>query len=119
MDYREKKIEERIKLKDARLNKTELSIGFRWAVNCAINFVPKDLLGTKEGFKEVKEWYKRFMELDADFMEKHLPYREVTYEPITPATPEEAEAVQRKIEAVQAELINNEDKAKREEAENQ
>jgi len=43
--------------------------------------------------------------------------REVTYEPVL-ATPEEAEAVQRKIEAVQAELINNEDKAKLQEAEN-
>jgi len=38
--------------------------------------------------------------------------REVTYEPITPATPEEAEAVQRKIEEVQAELISNEEKEK-------
>ena len=44
--------------------------------------------------------------------------REVTYEPITPATPEEEEAVQRKIEEVQAKLITNEDKAKLQEAEN-
>jgi len=43
--------------------------------------------------------------------------REVTYEPVS-ATPEEAEALQRKIEEVRAQGISNEEKAKLQEAEN-
>jgi len=70
---REKLIQERIKKKDIRQNKTELSIGFRWAVNCAIAFLPEKLKGTDEGFKQVKKWQEEFTNIDREFMIDNLP----------------------------------------------
>ncbi len=71
-ETRQKKIEEAIKKKEVRQSKTELSIGFRWAINVTIAFMPEDLRGTKKGFSFIEKWYPKFQELDREYMLDHI-----------------------------------------------
>ena len=64
--------------KQKRQTKTEISIGFRWAVNCAINFLPEQLKGTDQGFGEVKKWIDYFVGLDREFMLDNMPQEDWT-----------------------------------------
>lgn len=72
-DEKQKRIDVAIKNKEVRQSKTEMSIGFRWAVNCAINFLPEKEKGTSAGFKKVEKWYPKFMDLDRNYMIENMP----------------------------------------------
>ena len=71
------RIAEAIKKKDIRQSKTEISIGFRWAVNVAIAFLPEELKGTKKGFRAVKKWYEEFESWDREHMLENMPIEPV------------------------------------------
>jgi len=66
-------IAEAIKKKEVRQNKTELSIGFRWAINVAVAFLPEKLKGTQRGFNQIKKWAEKFMDFDREYMLANMP----------------------------------------------
>ena len=68
-DEKQKGIKEALKGR----SKTEISIGLRWAINCAVAFLPEKLRGTKKGFKMVEKWYQEFMDLDRCYMLENMP----------------------------------------------
>jgi len=68
-DEKQKTIKEALKGK----SKTEISIGLRWAINCAVNFVPEADKATTKGFRLVKKWYPKFIEIDREYMLENMP----------------------------------------------
>lgn len=76
---KQSRIEKAIQKKEFHQSKTEMSIGFRWAVNVAIAFLPENLRGTEEGFKEVKKWLEEFMILDRTYMIENMPQEKPDY----------------------------------------
>jgi len=81
---KQKRIKEAIKNKETRQTKTEISIGFRWSINCAISFLPEKLKGTIEGFKQVKKWQSEFESWDREFMIENMPKPKEYFDPKTP-----------------------------------
>jgi len=71
-DEKQKGIKDAVK----RQSKTEMSIGLRWALNCAVNFVPEKDKGTAKGFRLVEKWYEKFMDLDRNYMLENMPVPE-------------------------------------------
>lgn len=69
----QKRIEENIRRKELREQKTNLSIQISWAINNAVNFVPEKLKGKKEGFNLVKKWFPKFIDLYREWMMENIP----------------------------------------------
>ena len=91
---RQEKIDKAVKNKERHYTKTELSILVSWAINNAVNTLPKT--ANKEHWgedmkKAIIERYPWFIELYREWMMDNLP---VEYEPISP-TQSEAENEQR------------------------
>ena len=69
----QERIDKRIKQKDFRQTKTELNINFSWAVNNATNFLKQKDRGTAKGFRLVKKWYPKFIELYREWAMENIP----------------------------------------------
>ena len=80
----QKKIEDRIKVKDKRQSRTEISINISWAINNANEFC-SDISGSSDfqgksypnsKWECIKEWYPRFQELYREEMLEQMPEEE-------------------------------------------
>ncbi len=104
-DLKQKGIKDAIKGR----SKTEISIGLRWAINCAVAFIPEKLRGTKKGFKMIEKYYQEFMDLDRNYMIENMPLPEpakITYADIKEAQKEapKAQAEQEKADEIPPEI---------------
>ena len=81
-ENRQDKIDKAIKAKNTRMNKTEMSIGFRWAVNCAVaTLTDGDKNAIKNGdFDFLKNRAEKFMEWDREYMLENMPLEYVSLE---------------------------------------
>lgn len=97
-DEKQKTIKEAIKGK----SKTEISIGLRWALNCAVNFVPEKDKGTAKGFRLIEKWYEKFMDLDRNYMLENMPVEQMKLQPkdfaVAKSLSQESEAITSKAE---------------------
>ena|SRR3990167_4744657 len=67
------KIEERIKEKDARQDKTSLSILISWALNAALNTLSEEEKGKDNWQKLVEERHHWFIDKYREFMLENMP----------------------------------------------
>ncbi len=108
-EEKQKNISKAIEKKEVRQSKTEMSIGFRWAVNVSVAFLPEELKGTQKGFKQVEKWLEKFQDLDRNYMIENMPLPEpakITYEDIKEAQKEapKAQAEQEKADEIPPEI---------------
>ena len=69
----QKKRDDRIKQKDARYNKVELSIEHRWAVNSALSLLFGLIIPAEEKWELVKQWTEKIIEYDRNYMLESMP----------------------------------------------
>jgi len=80
---KQERIDRAIQKKEFRQSKTEISIGFRWSINCAISFLPEKLRGTKKGFKQLKKWQLEFENWDREYMLENIPIEPAGHKKLT------------------------------------
>lgn len=73
----QERIDKAINRKETRQSKTEISIGFRWAVNVAVAFLPEHLKGTKKGFNQITKWLEKFQDLDRNYMIENMIFEPI------------------------------------------
>ena len=69
----QQKIEQRVQEKRKRENKTDISIGFRWAVNCAIASMPEKDKSKDDWLDIVKSRTQKIQEWDTEYMLDNMP----------------------------------------------
>jgi len=69
----QKKIDDRIKQKDARYNRVEASIEHRWAVNSALSLLFGLIIPAEEKWELVKQWTEKIIEYDRNYMLESMP----------------------------------------------
>ena len=77
IEEKNKRIDEAIKKKEFRQTKTELNINFSWAVNNANNFLKQKDKGTAKGFRLIKKWYPKFIELYREWAIENIPVESI------------------------------------------
>lgn len=69
----QQKIEQRVQEKRKRENKTDISIGFRWAVNCAIASMPEKDKSKDNWLDIIKSRTQKIQEWDTEYMLDNMP----------------------------------------------
>lgn len=87
-------------------NKTEISIGIRWALNCAVASLSEKQKESKNWLKTIRKRYRDFVDLDRELMLEVIP------EPETPP-----QVLQEKSEELGEEKIKEDNKRSENEVE--